>query len=214
MAYIYKIINDINDKIYIGKTEFSIETRFKEHCCDAFREHYGKRPLYNAMRKYGIEHFHIELIEETNEAEEREKFWIKFYNSYYDGYNATFGGEGKPLIDYDLILELWNKNKMCTEIANITGHDAGQISKILHLNDITTEEISKRANHMQSKAVLQIDKESNTILNRYKSCIAASISMIEQGYTNCKPSTGSTHISEVCRGKRKTFAGFIWRYDN
>ena len=62
MSYIYKIINDINDKIYVGKTDFSIEKRFKEHCADAFRERNEKRPLYAAMRKYGIEHFHIELI--------------------------------------------------------------------------------------------------------------------------------------------------------
>lgn len=27
MAYIYKITNDVNGKIYIGKTEFSIEKR-------------------------------------------------------------------------------------------------------------------------------------------------------------------------------------------
>ena len=65
MAYIYKIINDMNQKIYVGKTEFSIEKRFKEHCADVFKERNEKRPLYSAMRKYGIEHFHIELIEET-----------------------------------------------------------------------------------------------------------------------------------------------------
>ena len=46
MAYIYEIINDINDKKYIGKTEFSIEKRFKEHCRDAFKEGEEKRPLY------------------------------------------------------------------------------------------------------------------------------------------------------------------------
>lgn len=46
MAYIYKIINDVNQKIYIGKTEFFIEKRFKEHCKDAFRERNEKRPLY------------------------------------------------------------------------------------------------------------------------------------------------------------------------
>lgn len=40
MALIYKITNDINDKIYIGKTNFSIEKRFKEHCRDAQK---GKR---------------------------------------------------------------------------------------------------------------------------------------------------------------------------
>ena len=69
MAYIYQITNDVNQKIYIGKTENSIEKRFKEHCWDASRERNEKRPLYNAMRKYGVEHFHIELIEETNNPE-------------------------------------------------------------------------------------------------------------------------------------------------
>ena len=72
MAFIYKITNDINDKIYVGKTEFSIEKRFAEHCKDAFKRTEEHRPLYNAMRKYGIEHFHAELIEETNSPEERE----------------------------------------------------------------------------------------------------------------------------------------------
>ena len=37
MSFIYKITNDINNKVYIGKTAFSIEKRFKEHCKDAFK---------------------------------------------------------------------------------------------------------------------------------------------------------------------------------
>ena len=82
MAYIYQIINDINQKIYIGKTEFSIEKRFKEHCYDAFRANNEKRPLYSAMRKYGVEHFHIELIEETDNPEEREIYWIEKKQSF------------------------------------------------------------------------------------------------------------------------------------
>ena len=102
MAYIYQIKNDINEKIYIGKTEFSIEKRFKEHCHDAFIERNEKRPLYAAMRKYGIEHFHISLIEETDNPEEREKYWIEYYQSFKYGYNATMGGDGKKYIDYNL----------------------------------------------------------------------------------------------------------------
>ena len=97
MAYIYQITNDINGKIYIGKTEFSLEKRFKEHCQDAFRERCEKRPLYAAMRKYGIEHFHIELLEETDNPEERETFWIEEKQSFKFGYNATLGGDGKFL---------------------------------------------------------------------------------------------------------------------
>ena len=104
MAYIYQIINDINNKIYVGKTEFSIEKRFKEHCQDAFKRINEKRPLYAAMRKYGIEHFHIELIEETANPEEREKFWIAKKDSFKNGYNATLGGDGKKWIDDALVV--------------------------------------------------------------------------------------------------------------
>lgn len=47
------------------------------------------------MNKYGSEHFHIKLIEETNNPEERERYWIQYYDSYHNGYNATLGGDGK-----------------------------------------------------------------------------------------------------------------------
>ena len=45
MAYIYKIINDINNKVYIGKTAFDIEKRFKEHCQDRTKRELENRPL-------------------------------------------------------------------------------------------------------------------------------------------------------------------------
>ena len=80
MAYIYKIINQINDKCYIGKTEFSIEKRFKEHCQEAFRERSEKRPLYAAIRKYGIENFKIYLIEETDSQRIEKYIGLNFFN--------------------------------------------------------------------------------------------------------------------------------------
>lgn len=74
MSYIYKIINDKNEKLYIGKTNKNIQKRFKEHCETRFRE--PDRPLYRAMNKYGIEHFSIEKIEECNYnvVDDREKY--------------------------------------------------------------------------------------------------------------------------------------------
>ena len=91
MPYIYKIVNDINDKIYVGKTLLTVEKRFKEHCNAYKKERYEKRPLYDAMNKYGIEHFKVETIEECSleEVNEREIYWIKELNSYHNGYNAT-----------------------------------------------------------------------------------------------------------------------------
>lgn len=50
------------------------------------------------MRKYGIEHFHIELLEETDDPNEREVYWIEKKRSFKDGYNATIGGDGKDTL--------------------------------------------------------------------------------------------------------------------
>ena len=106
MAYIYKITNDINNKIYIGKTHLNIEQRFKIHCQDSQKVTQEHRPLYAAMRKYGIEHFYIELVEETTNPEEREIYWINYYNSFKNGYNATLGGDGKQLFSHEQIAKL------------------------------------------------------------------------------------------------------------
>lgn len=95
MAYIYKIVNEINGKVYIGQT-VNLEKRWYKHCylaSSGFDRH-----LYNAMRKYGLNNFHIEVIEECSEEklDEREKYWIQQYNSTdkNNGYNKSFGGEG------------------------------------------------------------------------------------------------------------------------
>ena len=201
MAYIYKITNDINDKIYIGKTEFSIEKRFAEHCRDAFRERNEKRPLYAAMRKYGIEHFHCELIEETNQPEEREKFWIEAFGSYRYGYNATRGGDGKAYADYDLINQLYDQNLTMREIQRITNYDLLTIRTALSRNGITRDLRLSRGHQVQRKRVAKIDKITNEIL-----CVYPSIAEAEHGNGNTR------HIADVCKGKRKTCKGFKWAY--
>ena len=71
MGYIYKITNDVNGKMYIGKTEReNPEDRWKEHLRGYKKERFEKRPLYYAMNKYGTEHFHFEVIEKTNTIDE------------------------------------------------------------------------------------------------------------------------------------------------
>lgn len=108
MSYIYIIRNTINQKVYIGKTNLSLEKRFNEHIKDSKKEKYEKRPLYNAMNKYGADKFSIHLIEETNNPEEREIYWIREYDSYKNGYNATLGGDSRRRLDYDLIVSTYN----------------------------------------------------------------------------------------------------------
>lgn len=38
MGYIYQIVNDVNEKVYVGKTELTIEQRWKQHLRDSKKE--------------------------------------------------------------------------------------------------------------------------------------------------------------------------------
>ena len=92
MGVIYKIVNNINNKVYIGQTVRKPADRWQAHKHRAelleFKTH-----LYNAMRKYGVENFSFEMIEEccNDILDDRERFWIQYYNSYTDEYNETLG---------------------------------------------------------------------------------------------------------------------------
>ena len=73
MAYIYVITNDINGKQYVGKTSDTIQQRFKIHLKDSQNCKNEQRPLYQAMNKYGIEHFYIKELEECSVEKASEK---------------------------------------------------------------------------------------------------------------------------------------------
>ena len=206
MAYIYQIINDINDKIYIGKTEFSIQQRFKEHCRDAFRERNEKRPLYAAMRKYGIKHFHIELIEETDNPNEREVFWIQKKQSYRNGYNATLGGDGKRYIDYQQVIELYQMVQNQKAVAQQLNIDVSTVRAILKEFNIP---IIKSPT--QCKAVSQLTKDNNMV-QTFISCGEAARYLIVSGYTSAKVGTVTNKITECANGKRKSAYGYLWTF--
>lgn len=95
-GFIYKITNRVNNKVYIGQTHFTVEHRWKQHIRNYNIEH-RKQPLYKAFDKYGLDNFYIEPIEEveSEELDKREMYWIAYYNSFKEGYNANIGGTGK-----------------------------------------------------------------------------------------------------------------------
>ena len=211
MAYIYKIENDINGKLYIGKTEFSIEKRFKEHLNDAFKESKEKRPLYSAIRKYGIEHFHISLIEETDAPEEREVYWIEHYGSFKNGYNATLGGDGKRYLDYDIIISTYQELKNISDTAKQLHIDTHTVARVLQSRNIhiyTNQEVKTMK---YGKIINMYDLQDN-FLRSFPSTYEAARYMVNNKVTGCKLTTIKQHIREVCVGKRKTAAKFKWQY--
>ena len=95
MKGIYKITNNINNHCYIGQS-ICIEKRWKAHRIASTNpndEQYNA-PLYQAFRKYGIENFTWEVLEETTDdlLDEKEIYYINLYNSFKEGYNQTPGG--------------------------------------------------------------------------------------------------------------------------
>ena len=212
MAYIYQITNDINGKIYVGKTEFSLEKRFKEHCKDAFKERNEQRPLYAAMRKYGIEHFHIKLLEETDTPEEREIFWIEQLGTFKKGYNATQGGDGRKYIDYDLVVANYQKLQNQVAVAGLMNISVDSVKDILKCRQIPIKTSNEILREQTGKMVYMLDKDSNQLLQTFTTSRDAARWLIENGYTNCKLTTARQHISEVCRGLRKTASGFKWQF--
>ncbi len=95
MIGIYKITNLLNGKCYIGQSK-DIEARWQNH---RWRYKYQEREhlfLYQAMRKYGIENFSFEVLEECDEKDldALEIKYIAQYRSFPDGYNMTGGGNG------------------------------------------------------------------------------------------------------------------------
>ena len=95
---IYLIVNLINGKKYVGQTKQGREgRRWREH---SIFDLHDNKPIHNAIKKYGVENFEFKLIETDIPEElidERERYYIKHYNTFYlngFGYNMTEGGQG------------------------------------------------------------------------------------------------------------------------
>ena len=212
MAWIYLITNDINGKQYVGKTYYkSIQERWHQHLNDYKKQNCEKRPLYNAMNKYGIEHFHIKEIEYVlpeMDLEKREIYWINQYDTYHNGYNATLGGDGKRVYNYDELIAAYKELKNLTKVANIFHCDTGHLSKILKANNIKIISGQQISQQMNGKQVAQYDLNDNFIQIFPSSCDAAKalnkITSTSRG--------ASSHIADACKGKRKTAYGYKWKF--
>lgn len=135
MGYIYKITNKVNGKVYIGQTSESVSQRWYEHKYSS--ERVGNKDYYYAlhcaMRKYGCENFDVDVLEEADNdlLNDREVYWIGFYDSYKLGYNMTLGGEGSRTLDYDMIYKLWDDGYGILKIADLCNCSDVQVREIL-----------------------------------------------------------------------------------
>lgn len=196
MAFIYVITNLINHKQYVGETIRDPQIRWLEH------QRKSKKvdaPLYRAIRKYKIENFNFEVLEECSDDSRsiREQYWIKYLDTYNQGYNATIGGEnGHQIYDYDSIVKKYLELKSISATAKFFNCKRDTVRNILIKEKIYQND----NNHRKQVGMYDLN---NNLIKKFNSLAEA------KNFLNKKT---HSRISEACHGKTKTAYGYIWKF--
>lgn len=142
--FIYKITNLTNNKSYIGQTT-NWKRRFQEHRNKGYGQEENKI-LYRAFEKYGINNFTFEVLEECENYNEREKYWIKYFDTFLNGYNMTEGGEEPPL-----------NIKENSPFATHNQEQADEVIKLILTTSYSFKEIADKTNY-DSSTIERINK--------------------------------------------------------
>lgn len=174
---IYLITNDVNLKVYVGQTIQTLNKRFNGHCCYSKSDRSINMYIKRAIHKYGRDKFHIQLIEEcpVNILNEREKYWINFYNSYNTGYNLTLGGQDSNYFNINKLENIIDIKKfeqyilefkpLVSEVANHFGISKCSVYNLIkRINNPNL--ILNSYNPRKGKTIEDIDKEE--LINLYK----------------------------------------------
>ena len=227
-GYIYKITNCVNNKIYIGQTTRTLNSRWSSHKSEYKRRVNEDKLLFKAFDEIGIQFFKIEQIniftsDSKSSLKEilnyKEKTYIKILNSLFpNGYNMTPGGDSdgnatigkKKVAQYDLygkLLKIYNSGTEANEILGVKSISAACIKKYLCLgymwrfvNGKPEEKISPYKG-VRTKRIIQVDNKGS-IVGEFSSIAEASI------YTNINNVTIGDCVAN--RNNRKTAGGYRW----
>lgn len=213
---IYLIENQLNGHKYVGKTYLTIQERWKQHLSDCNKRQHEHRPLYSAMQKYGIKNFTITLIEETDNLEEKEKYWISYYDSYHNGYNATLGGDGRPYLEISdkEIIEKYNEVLSIKETAKFFHICEKSVALRLKNNNIkipANGDILNPNRNWTTKEIAQFSLEGE-LLNTFQSASDAARYLIGLNITQAQIKHIVSNILLCCKNKRKSAYNYLWKY--
>lgn len=152
MYYIYKIENKINNKKYIGLTN-NIIRRKARHFTDLRSNRHDNSFLQKEFNIYGQDNFSFEILYSGDvsieEIGEKEKYYIKQYDSYYNGYNQNEGGNfgpsngGTHLTQSDVLNIL--------AVLEFMSRPGEVLSQIYNVSKTTISRIKQGINHCEYK---------------------------------------------------------------
>lgn len=178
----------------------NLKRRIKEH----IKQKDGTA-FHAAILKYGEENFDWEVIEECPEEElnDREIYWIAYFDTYNNGYNATRGGQ-------------WMDGLVKWQKENPDKVRQNGINSLKRIGEWWNPDNPEYMAHIR-----KIQKIGIQCVMRKVRCVELdkifnSISEAEQWSTSSDNPNGKIchhqHISKVCRGKRHTTGGYHWEY--
>ena len=225
MTGIYLITNKINNKKYVGQA-IDIQKRWVKEKYNAFHEssHEYHCARSQAFRKYGLDNFSFEVLEECSvqELNIKEQYWAAFYNTYTPyGYNVSICGEqGRQLHK----LKNFNEVQQIIQDLKNTTLTNKEIGEKYGLSSQSISDINCGRRWKQDGLNYPIRVNSSSQLGdynkKYKS-IPVYEYYLQGNYIQCFPSNAEaarfhgiskTSVNDVCRGKQKTTHGMIFSY--
>lgn len=205
---IYKATNIKNGKIYIGLTVRDLKVRMGEHLRKTFT--YFDR----AYTLETINDFIVEVIDIANNIEElnaKEIKWIKHYNSLApNGYNLCDGGG--TTIGYHHTDESRLKMSLTKKKAESMKGKKNHFYGKKHTDETKAKmreawASGKRVMTPEQKEMLRKVHFTKKVRNKTTGKVFNSVKSAADYY-----GLKDTHISRVCKGKRKKTGGFEWEY--
>lgn len=189
---IYRFKNLITLQSYIGQS-INLEERYKHHQRAWLN---GTTDFYKAVQQYGWNNFSYEVLEicSKEQLNEKERYWVAYYDSYYHGYNMNQGGSNKNSVDYTKVYELWKQGKTTKEISLKMNIGRSTVYNVLHsFPDFVLD------NSSDNFKIYQYDLNGNFI-KEWPSCKAV---QRELNIDACA-------IGKVINKQRNTAGGFQW----
>jgi len=193
-------------KSYIGLTKYSIDERLIQHkkAADGFSQY----KFHQAIRKYGIENFNSEILEECDStiADQREIYWINHYDSFNNGYNMTNGGYGR---NYEWTHSDESKQKMSENMKGREPWNKGKtgVQTAWNKGKNLTDEQKKNMGHPhteETKQKLSEIKIGKKLSEDHKNAIS-------EGNKGCKNGMyGKTHSEETKKKMSENAHGRTW----
>lgn len=221
-----------NNKSYIGQSQ-DVKLRKCQHLSALrYNKHWNKY-LQNAYNKYGEDKFVWEVLEYCDECDldPKEIYWISYYDTYRNGFNANEGGlsnrnfdrtdEFKSMMS-DKLKQSWDndeeRHKQFSE--RMMGENNPMFGKYGSLNPAYGKDHSGEKGGMYGKHQSEESKELNRIahlgannkMSKSVVCEETQVIFASQGEAGRAMHCDSSSINKCCRGVIKTAGGYHWRY--